>query len=66
MAIIQRVEHFAKYVKKFIISRQLGNFGSVGVVLFFPVDIPQVEKRIPVLKGFPQFIEIKFGVTECR
>jgi len=64
MAIIQRVEHFAKYVKKFIISRKLGNFGPVGVVLFIPVDIPQFEKWIPVLKSFPQFFEIKFGVAE--
>jgi hypothetical protein len=58
MAIIQRVEHRAKYVEKFIIGSQRSNLGSVGVILFFPIDIPQLEKRIPVLKRLPQFLEI--------
>ena len=66
MTIIQRVEHLAKYIEKFIISSQRGNFGSVDVILLLPVDIPQVEKWIPVLKGFPQFLEINFRVTEFR
>jgi hypothetical protein len=64
MAIIQRIEHLAKYVEKFIICGQRGYFGSVGFILLFPVDIPQFEKWIPVMKGFPQFLEIKFRVTE--
>jgi hypothetical protein len=62
MAVIQRGEHFAKYVKKLIIRGQLGHFWPVGVVLLFPVDIPQFEKRIPVVKGIPQFFEVTLGV----
>jgi hypothetical protein len=62
MAIIQRVEHLAEYVEKLVIGGQRGNSGSVDLVLLFPVDISQLEKWIPIMKGFPQFFEIEFRV----
>ena len=60
------IEHLAKYVEEFIISSERENPGSVSLVLLFPVNFPEVEKWIPVLKRFPQFLEIRLRVTECR
>jgi pimeloyl-ACP methyl ester carboxylesterase len=64
MAIIQWIEHLAENIKKFIVCGLPRDPGAVGFILLFPVDIPQLKKRVPVMKGLPQFLEIDFRVTE--
>ena len=63
MPVIQWVEHLAEDIEELIITGVPCDFGSVGVILLFPVDIPQFEKWIPVVKGLPQFSEILFRVA---
>lgn len=63
MPVIQRVEHLAEDVEKLIITSFRGDSGSVGVILIFPVDIPQRKKWVPVVKGLPQILKIFFRVA---
>src|ERR1700730_6995625 len=63
MAVIQRVEHLTEDIEELIITGVLCDLGSIGVILLFPVDIPQLEKWIPVVKGLPQLFEILFRVA---
>lgn len=62
MPVIQRIEHQAEDIEQLIITRLPRDFGSVGFILLFPVDTPQFEKWIPVVKGLPQVFEILFRV----
>jgi hypothetical protein len=63
MSVIQRVEHLAENIEEFLVGGPAGDLGAVGVILLFPVDIPQLEKWIPVVKGLPQLFEILFRVA---
>jgi hypothetical protein len=63
MPVIQRVDHSAKDVEELAFAGLTRDLGSVGVVLLFPVDLPQPEKRIPVVEGLPQLLEILLGVA---
>jgi hypothetical protein len=64
MPIIQRLEHLAEDVEKLIIACLLYDFGSVRVVLLFPIDIPQLEKWVSVVEGVPQGFEILVRVAK--
>jgi hypothetical protein len=61
--VIQRVEHLAEDIEEFIVTGLPCDFGSVGIILLVPVDIPQFEKWIPVAKGLPELFEILFRVA---
>src|SRR5258708_6801610 len=61
--VIQRIEHPAEDIEELIITGLSRDFGPIGVILIFPVDIPQLEKWIPVVKGLPQLFEILFRVA---
>jgi hypothetical protein len=63
MPVIQRVEHLAEDIEEFIVTGLPCDFGSVGVILLVPVNIPQFEKWIPVAKGLPELFEILFRVA---
>jgi hypothetical protein len=63
MPVIQRIEYLAEDIEKLIIACLLPDFGSVRVVLLFPIDIPQLEKWVSVVEGVPQRFEIPFRVT---
>src|SRR6516164_1868015 len=60
MPVIQRIEHLAEDIEKLIIACLLCDFGSVRVVLLFPVDIPKLKKWVTVVEGIPQRFEIPF------
>jgi hypothetical protein len=63
MPVMQRGEHLAENIEELIITDLPCDFWSVGVILFFPVDISQFEKWIPVVEGLPQLFEILFRVA---
>ena len=63
MPVMQRGEHLAENIEELIITGLPCDFWSVGVILFFPIDIPQFEKWIPVVEGLPQLLEILFRVA---
>src|SRR5271170_5833872 len=63
MPVMQRGEHLAENIEELIITGLLCDSRSVGVILFFPVDIPQFEKWISVVEGLPQLLEIIFRVA---
>ena len=63
MPVTQRGEHLAENIEEFIVTGLPCDFWSVDVILFFPVDIPQLEKWLPVVEGLPQLFEILFRVT---
>ena len=63
MPVMQRGEHLAENIEELIITDLPCDFWSVGVILFFPVDIPQFEKWISVVEGLPQLFEILFRVA---
>ncbi|MGB8393208.1 MAG: hypothetical protein WCE27_06190, partial [Pseudolabrys sp.] len=56
----QRGEHMAENIEELIITGLRCDLRSVGVVLFFPVDISQFEKWISIVEGLPQLFEILF------
>ena len=58
MPVMQRGEHLAENIEELIITGLPCDFWSVGVILFFPIDIPQFEKWIPVVEGLPQLFEV--------
>src|SRR5450631_857634 len=66
MPVMQRGEHLAENIEELMITGLPCDFWSVDVILFFPVDIPQLEKWIPVVEGLPQLFEILFGVTNLH
>jgi len=53
MPIVQRGQHVAKNIEELIFAGIRRNFWSEDVVLFFPINIPQLEEWIPVKKGLP-------------
>src|SRR5271154_2049287 len=63
MPVMQRGKHLAEKIKELIITGLPCDFWSVGLILFFPVDIPQFEKWIPIVEGLPQLFEILFRVA---
>jgi hypothetical protein len=63
MPVMQWGEHLAENIEEFIIIGLPCDFWPVGVILLFPVDIPQFEKWIPVVEGLPQLFEILFRVA---
>jgi hypothetical protein len=63
MSVIQRIEHLAEDVEELVIAGLACDFGPIGLVLLCPVDVPQFEKWIPVVKGPPQLLEVLFGVA---
>jgi hypothetical protein len=63
MTVIQRVDHPAKNVEELFVSSFFRRFGPEGVVLLFPIDLPQFEKRISSVEGVPQDFEILFRVA---
>jgi hypothetical protein len=63
MPVMQRGEHLAENIEELIITGLRCDFWSVGVVLFFPVDISQFEKWISIVEGLPQLFEILFRVA---
>ena len=63
MPVIQRIEHLAEDIEKVVVASLLRDFWSVLVVLLFPVDMPQLEKWIPIVEGIPQRFEILFRVA---
>jgi hypothetical protein len=63
MPVMQRGEHLAENIEELIITGLPCDFWSVDVILLFPVDIPQLEKWIPVVEGLPQLFEILFRVA---
>ena len=63
MPVVQRIEYLAEDIEKLIVARLLCDFGSVRVVLLFPVDIPQLKKWVSVVEGVPQRFEIPFSVA---
>jgi len=63
MPVIQRIEYLAEDIEKLIVACLLCDFGSVRVVLLFPVDIPQLKKWVSVVEGVPQRFEIPFRVA---
>jgi hypothetical protein len=63
MPVMQGGEHLAENIEELIITGLRCDFWSVGVVLFFPVDISQFEKWIPIVEGLPQLFEILFRVA---
>lgn len=63
MPVIQRIEYLAEDIEKLIIACLLCDFGSVRVVLLFPVDIPQLKKWVSDVEGVPQRFEIPFRVA---
>ena len=63
MPVIQRIEYLAEDIEKLIVACLLCDFGSVRVVLFFPVDTPQLKKWVSVVEGVPQRFEIPFRVA---
>src|SRR3974390_2195391 len=63
MPVIQRIEYLAEDIEKLIIACLLSDLGSVRVVLFFPVDTPQLKKWVSVVEGVPQRFEIPFRVA---
>lgn len=63
MPVMQRGEHLAENIEELIVTGLPRDFWSVGVILLFPVDIPQLEKWIPVVEGLPQLFEILFRVA---
>ena len=64
MPVIQRIEHLAEDVEKLIIGSFLCDFGSVRVVLLFPVNIPQLKKWVSIVEGVPQRVEIPLRVAD--
>src|SRR5262249_56597268 len=63
MPVIQRVEHPAEDIEELIVGGVLSDFRSVGGVLLFPVDFPELEKWIPFVEGLPQRLEILFRIA---
>ena len=63
MPVIQRVEHPAEDIEELVVTGLTCDPGPVGVVLLLPVDLPQLEKWIPVVKGLPQLLEILLGIA---
>ena len=63
MPVIQRIEYLAEDIEKLTIACLLCDFGSVRVVLLFPVDIPQLKKWVSFVEGVPQRFEIPFRVA---
>jgi hypothetical protein len=63
MPVMQRGEHLAEHIEELIITGLPCDSWSAGVILFFPVDVPQLEKWIPVVEGLPQLSEILFRVA---
>jgi len=63
MPVAQRLEHLAEDIEKLVIAGLASDFVSVDFVLPLPIDIPQCEKWIPVVKGLPQLFEILFRVV---
>ncbi|HEY3136461.1 MAG TPA: hypothetical protein VGL29_10575 [Blastocatellia bacterium] len=63
MPVMQRGEHLAENIEELIITGLPCDFWSVGVILFFPVDISQFEKWISIVEGLPQLFEILFRVA---
>ena len=63
MPVIQRTKHPAEDIEEFIIAGLTGDLRSEDVVLPFPVDIPQFEKRVSLVEGLPQDFKILFGVA---
>ena len=63
MPVIQRIEHPAEDIEQLVIPGFICDFGSVDVILVFPVDIPQFEKWVSVAEGVPQEFEILFRVA---
>ena len=63
MPVIQRIKHLAEDIEELVIARPICDLGSVGLVLLFPVDIPQVEKWVSFVEGLPQGFEVLFRVT---
>ncbi len=66
MPVIQRTEHLTEDIEELIIAGLICNFGSVGVILLFPIDIPQFEKWVSVVEGLPQKFEILFRVANVH
>ena len=63
MPVIQWVKYLAQDFEELIITSLFCHFRPVDVILLFPVDVPQFEKWIPVVKSLPQLFEILFRVT---
>src|SRR6516162_5972446 len=54
MPVIQGIKHLAEDVKELVIVGRVINPWSVGLILFFPIHIPELEKRVPVVEGLPE------------
>src|ERR1700730_1380653 len=63
MPVMQRGEHLAENIEEVIITGLRCDFWPVGVILLFPVDIPQFEKWISILEDLPQLFQILFSVA---
>ena len=50
MPVIQRVEHPAQNIEELIIAGLIRHFRSIGSVLLIPIDTPQPEERVSLLK----------------
>jgi hypothetical protein len=66
MPVIQRTEHPAEDIEEFVVAGLACDSGSVGVMLPFPIDIPQLEKWVPFVEGLPQDFKILFRVADAH
>src|ERR1700686_2281923 len=62
MAVIQWAEHPAENIEELTFAGLVCDFRPVGLILLFPVHMPQFEKRISVVEGIPQELKIPFRV----
>jgi hypothetical protein len=53
MPVIQRVKHPAQNIEEFIIAGLIRHFRSIGSILLVPIDTPQPEERVSLVKGLP-------------
>ena len=63
MPVIQRAEHPAEDIEKLTFAGLVCDFRPVGLIPLFPVDMPQVKKRISVVERLPQEFKIPFRVS---
>ena len=63
MPVIQRAEHPAEDIEEPTLAGVFCDFWPVGLILPFPVHMPQFEKRISFVERIPQEFEIPFRVS---
>src|SRR6478672_11876825 len=63
MPVIQRPEHPAEDIEELTFAGLVCDFRPVGLILLFPVHMPQFKKRISVVERLPQEFKIPFRVS---